>query len=233
MHLWVPHDLTENNKQQRVTTAQGILDALDNLGPQASRVYAVEDESWFDFFPKLPKQENKCWVGPERKRSTVVRPKLTNKKTLLLFCFTANKVYVESLPYGQTITAERYITFVQSLGEHWRKLRSDSTRLSELHYQHDNARPHTAAATSDFFIRRGVKLIRQAPYSPDFNMCDRWVFAHLKSSMKKMTFNDHVEVRKAALQVFQSVPPERFVHEMEKLKMHLRTVINNCGSYVF
>ena len=49
--VWVPHDLTENNKQQRVTAAQGILDALDKLGPQASRVYAVEDESWFEFFP--------------------------------------------------------------------------------------------------------------------------------------------------------------------------------------
>ena len=64
-------------------------------------------------------------------------------------------------------------------------------------------------------------------------MCNRWVFAHLKSSMKTMTFNDHAEVRQAALQVFKSVPPERFVREMEKLKMHLRSVINNGGSYIF
>ena len=27
--VWVSHDLTENNKKQRVTPAQGILDALD------------------------------------------------------------------------------------------------------------------------------------------------------------------------------------------------------------
>ena len=64
-------------------------------------------------------------------------------------------------------------------------------------------------------------------------MCDRWVFAHLKSSMKTMTFNDHAEVRQVALQVYKSVPPERFVREMGKLKMHLRTVINISGSYIF
>ena len=73
---------------------------------------------------------------------------MTSKKTLLLFCFTANKVYIESLLYGEHMTAKRYITFVQSLGEHRRKLRSDYARLSELLYQHDNVRPHTAAATT-------------------------------------------------------------------------------------
>lgn len=231
--VWIPHALTEVNKRQRVVAAQRILQELDELGADAARLYcAVEDETWVDFNPKLPKQENKCWVQHAQQRSTVVRPKLTNQKTLLLFCFTSNKVYAESLPYGETVDSQRYVSFIRSVGEHWRVLRRDPTKLCDLSFQHDNARPHTSAVTAQFFRQRRVKMVGQPPYSPDYNLCDRWVFAHLKSCFKKMTFHSHEEVKDAALQVFRDIPVQRFQSELDKLRHHLLRVIDNNGCYV-
>ena len=57
--VWVPMILTENHKQLRGQSARAILDELDYLGTNVSRLYAVEDKRWFNLSPTLPKQENK------------------------------------------------------------------------------------------------------------------------------------------------------------------------------
>lgn len=235
--IWVPHALTEANKQQRVESARIILCAINQLGNQVVRLYAVEDESWFNFHPTLPKQENKCWVdktnGDSRQSRMTPKPTLTALKTLLIVCFTANgKIYIEATTKGETINSTRYVEFVRSLGDHWRRLRSDPTNLSELCFQHDNARPHTSAETTAFMTYRKVNKVYQSPYSPDFNMCDRWLFATLKNKLKKSSFNSSEEVKHAALQAFHSIPEERFLHEIDKLKEHLNAVIFMNGDYI-
>ena len=191
--VWVPHELTNENKELRVRSARGILDVLAELGTETPSLYAVEDESWFAFHPKLPKQENKSWVGPDNKRMTVVKQGLTKKKTLLLICFTTNrKVWIETVPYGETVNSSRYIDFLTAVGDHWRRLCRDPRKLRDIFLQHDNARPHTSAESRNFLQRRSVRQVYQSPYSPDFNLCDRWMFSALKCQMKNMTFETHV-----------------------------------------
>lgn len=231
--MWIPHNLTEMNKQERVGIAKEILIHLDDMGEDVHRLYAVEDETWVSFDPLLPKQENKCWLANGQQRHTIVRPKLTNRKALLLLCFTGNKkVVIEALPYGETVDSQRYITFLKKVGDNWRTLRRDSTRLNEVHFQHDNARPHTSAATRTFIERRGVTMVPQPPYSPDYNLCDRWLFAALKTKLKKMTFRSAEEVKVAALQAFDEIPENRFPSELIKLRDHLNAVILKHGDYI-
>ena len=80
--------------------------------------------------------------------------------------------------------------------------------LTELSFKHDNARPHCAAVAQAFFARRNINLIYQSAYSPDFNLLDRWVNAHLKSHFKHMVFTSALEVEGAALQVLKSTPDD-------------------------
>ena len=53
--VFVPCLLTDHQKQQRVNSAQGILNELECLGDRAPQLYAVEDETWITFNPKVPK----------------------------------------------------------------------------------------------------------------------------------------------------------------------------------
>ena len=82
---------------------------------------------------------------------------------------------------------------------------------------------------TEFLQRRHIQMVLQSPYSQDLNMCDRWLFSHLKSQMKKSTFNCAEEMRDAALQVFHAIPKEHFIREGYK---QLEYVIEKQGEYI-
>ena len=154
------------------------------------------------FSPTLSKQENKCWVADASQRSTIPRLSLTKNKTLVLICLTSNKFSLQAIPYGTKINAEFYIEFLKRTGNRWRTLHSNPTTLRQLHFQHDNARPHAALLTQQFLEQiQIIQIINQSPYSPDFNMLDRWVNAHIKFRFKLWIFFSAQEVEEATLQV--------------------------------
>ena len=149
-----------------------------------------------------------------------------------MICLTANKFSVKALPYGETINSNVYVDFLKATGEKWRKLHSDPVKLNELSFQHDNARPHSVKATKHFLERPGVKMITQAPYSPDFNILDLWINCHLKTKFKNTTFTNAKEVGVAALQALRDIPFEVFLHNLEKLKTYLKAVIDKNDEYI-
>lgn len=232
--VWVPHKLSLENKKQRVECCQSFLRLFDDYSEyELMRLWATEDESWIPFELTGSKQDNKVWIPPETPRPTVVRPQLTFKKTMLSLVFTGNgKIWADATEKSETVDSERYVQFVHAAGEHWRKLRSDPTCLSELLWQHDNARPHTAAATAVFFSERKVELIKQAPYSPDLNQCDRWMFKLLKSQLKKRELTCSEDVRTAVVELFRAIPDKRFHDELENLRNHCLAVVAHHGDYI-
>ena len=115
--VWVPKLLSDDHRKKRVESAKCILNELSNLGECAPSRYCVEDETWVNFNPMLPKQENKTWVKKSAKRHAIPRPTLTKKKTLLMICLTADKFSVKALPYGDTITSDVYVEFLKAMGE--------------------------------------------------------------------------------------------------------------------
>ena len=122
---------------------------------------------------------------------------------MVLFAFTGDgKVCMEAVEPGTAVTSEIYIEFLRKVGDKWRTLRSSPTRLNQLIWMHDNARPHTAASTMEFLEKRNVTCIKQAPYSPDLNMCDRWIFKELKKHLRNCSIQSKDDVVSEALQWF-------------------------------
>jgi [histone H3]-lysine36 N-dimethyltransferase SETMAR len=232
--VWVPHQLTDAHKAARIECANSILSIFDEYSEfELMRLFATEDESWICFDSILTKAQNMVWIAPQDPRPTVVREQLTFRKTMLSLVFTGNgKIHADVTEKGETIDSARYIEFAHQAGERWRKLRSDSTCLKELLWMHDNARPHSAAATAEFFSRRGVRMIKQSAYSPDFNFCDRWLFRELKKGLRQQQFDCADGVLKAALQIFRNIPEDRFKYELHNLATHCTSVIMHHGEYV-
>ena len=97
------------------------------------RYWATEDETWVLFLPFGTEDENKAWIKRHDPKLRVVRPTLTNKKTMLLVAFTGDgKFNVHATCPGDTITSERYIDFLKDVGIKWRNLKSSPTPLSQL-----------------------------------------------------------------------------------------------------
>ena len=231
---WVPHELTESNKRNRVLCCQRILEFVNGHSPdELLKFWATEDETWALFQQHATKEENKCWQSRLEPRQRTIQPSLTNKKTMILLAFTGDRKFaVETLERNETVDSSRYISFLKNTGEKWRKLRTSPTRLGELWLQHDNARVHKSTETSDFLRRRGVTLIEQSPYSPDLNQCDRWIFKCVKKELRKSRFENAESVREATLRILQAIPDERFSREIERLHRHCESVINSDGDYV-
>ena len=69
-------------------------------------------------------------------------------------------------------------------------------------------------------------------YSPDLNLCDRWLFSRLKRSLEHMEFNNHEEVQSQTLQLIRSIPQNEFQKELDKLFNHCQSVIDCGGDYI-
>lgn len=234
--VWIPHLLSAENKSLRVGAAKGIRSRLQQLGDSRYDLYAVEDETWVFFDPSSHKQANRVWIGPGDDRPQVVRQQgMTTRKTLLLLAFTPNKRFsVKAMPHGETVTADVYTEFLRNTGDKWRRLHRNPVHLSDLLWQHDNARPHTAVTTKDFCQRRGLDLLWQAPYSPDLNLCDRFLFHLLKTELyaRRQTFNSHLEIEEAALSVLRDIDESLFQNEVDALLDHCEAIIHCGGDYV-
>ena len=96
-------------------------------------------------------------------------------------------------------------------------MRNRPAKLSEVVWQHNNARPHVSAARKDFFSKRGVELLWQAPYSPDLNLLDRLVNKDLKKELRKCNSDSAEEVQKNALQAMRAILQSRYIDELNKL----------------
>lgn len=174
-------------------------------------------------------------MNAQTDQQSIVTPNesTTNKKTMLMLIFTCNgKFNVEAVPHGTNVDAEKYIEFLRITGEKWRVLRTDPTKLSELTIQYDNARPHTSSKVKDFIAARKINTIWQSPYSPDLNLCDRWLFDRLKRELEGSEFTSHEEVQSTSLQVLRSIPQSEMAHELDKLFQHCQAVIDCGGDYV-
>jgi hypothetical protein len=232
--VWIPHFLSDENKLQRIDCASNLIHLFNHHSmDDMLRTFAVEDETWVPFKSCGTKQQNKVWIPPQAKRPRIIRPELTPNKTLVSLAFTGNgKVSVDVTEKGETIDSDRYVKFIHSTGEHWRTLRSDPTRLTELLWMHDNARPHSAIHTKSFLERRRVTLVKQSPYSPDLNLCDRWLFKHLKGKLSGCQLQNATDVRKEIMRIFSEIPVGRFEDELRCLKDHCVAVVACQGDYV-
>ena len=69
---------------------------------------------------------------------------------------------------------------------------------------HDNARPHTAAATQELLENFGWEQLDHPPYSPDLAPSDYHLFLHLKSFLGGKRFQDDDKLKDAVLNWFKS-----------------------------
>ena len=68
-------------------------------------------------------------------------------------------------------------------------------------------------------------MVFQSPYSPDFNLCDRWLFRELKTRLGTKTYRYHLEIKEAIKVSFRSIP-EKFAKQISLLFDYSQNVID-------
>lgn len=226
--VWVPHELSQYNKDCRVITCASLL-ARYHLARQQHQSFLSRiitgDEKWCLYINFKRRKE---WLSPDKQATPRVKQDLHPRKTML--CVWWNQegvVYYEILPRNQTITAELYC-------EQLRRLRAaiPPEKRDEVILQHDNARPHTANVTKMVIQELGWEVLAHPAYSPDLAPSDFHLFRSLSNNMRGISFNNDVEIKNWLHMFFTSKPANFYKQGIQKLPERWEAVVNIAGEYL-
>ena len=84
---WVPHLLTDKQKQSRVRLASQVIEKYDKCDPRRLEEIVTGDKTWFCHFQPYSKAKNKVWVSSEGDRPVVARHCKTSIRMLYAIFF--------------------------------------------------------------------------------------------------------------------------------------------------
>lgn len=184
---WIPHNLTEAQKKDRVVWCKEMLKKYNRGGSNAVYNIYTGDESWIYAYEPETKQQSTVWVfQDEPNRTKVVRGRSTSKQ--MVACFFGINGHVATVPLHErrTVNSDWYTTIcLPKVLEEIRK--TNKTRRIILH--HDNASSHTSAKTREYLSGQNIELMGHPAYSPDLAPNDFFLFPHIKNKLRGQRFS--------------------------------------------
>jgi len=116
---WIPHTLTEDQKEMRFNIAQANLSRHRSRPSLLKRIIAI-DESWVPIYSPPARHQSKSWVKPGTPGEKIPRSELHERKLLLTVGMDIDGVaFWDVLEFNQTMTAERYKSFLERFVTKW------------------------------------------------------------------------------------------------------------------
>ncbi|QQP37652.1 Transposase [Caligus rogercresseyi] len=216
----VPHQLSETNKTQRVKCCQDLLKLFQDHGEDflGSHLLVQDDLGAAHGGPVL---DPPCETDSEEDdNSDGVH---LQAEAGIDHCTTCRD---HSRPtHHDRVPEDDWIALSQP-----EKGQDPAERLSP---HVGNARPHTATDNREFLTRGDVEPVKQSPYSPDLNLCDRLLFRKLKHLLREDEFGGHEEATLAVQRAMKRVSEDELYDQLRKLQGHCHDVIAVGGDYVY
>ena len=227
---FVPHKLSEGNKIERVREAKEIQKALRTRRIDDRLI--VTDEKWVYDRPLGCAATRRVWVSPDGDVPQIPRRTISDKKHLVCVAVTlSGKFYIEVLENHESMDSDRYILFLKNMFAHFRGL-YPSFIISDFILMHDNARPHISKKTKEYVDNNHIVLLKQPPYSPDFNLLDRLVFPAFEMKRHSCYLADHQRVYDAFSNFLIVFSRNGFINAKKNLVQTLEKVVEAGGSYL-
>ena len=129
LSCWVPLQLSERSKKERVECYQALIMLYQTYGFVflASHLL-VQDESWFYWDSS---EQREVWVDPHGNQSITPKVRQTNRKTMILMGFTCKpkRVSISALPKEITAYRSTMIEYLRTTGHRFNNLKNDKIKL--------------------------------------------------------------------------------------------------------
>ncbi len=229
---WVPHFLSQANKDRRVQLSRNSLALLQCRRDPVQRIVAA-DESWICAYDPESKEAARQWMDPDQPKPTKVRlDRFSVKIMLVAFIDREGVVHQEFVPNGMGIDRHMYLAILARFREAVRRKRPhlwhnpDSWRLL-----HDGAPTHIARDVVQFLQYHSLEVMPHPGYSPDLNPLDYWFFSKVKSTLKGQRFRNVQDLQTACEQAIRAIPAQDFAAAMDRYLDRLRQCIAASGEY--
>lgn len=229
---WVPKNLTDDHKGQRMMTSLDHLRRYAAEGHDFLEGIVTGDESWAYHYTPETKQASMEWKhagSPVKKKFKVCQS--ARKVLLTVFWDMHGVLLVDFAEHGTTVNAAAYIkTLVKlrrALRDKRRNINADNVKLL-----HDNARPHIAASVRRKIERFGWEVLQHPPYSPDLAPSDFHLFGPMKKFLAGQRFATDAEVKSAVRKWLYSNRTEFYEQGILKLVSRWEKCVEKVGDYV-
>jgi len=230
---WVPKQLTEEQKNNRVAICQRQLDRYAKEGEAFLTRIVNGDETWVHHFAPESKRQSMEWKHP----GSPVKKKFKGQTF-------ARKVMLSIFWDSQGILLEHYLergTTVNSVGcsemqstELKPEIRTKRRGLlsSGVLLLHDNASPHTAIHTLQTLEKLDLTVLEHPAYSPDFALSDYHLFSPLKCALRGRRFTSDEGVKEAVHEWLAAQAKTFFSEGIQKLLERWNKCIAKHGDYI-
>ena len=224
---WVPYELSETNKLQRLTICSSLL-SRHNLVPFFDRMLTC-DEKWI-MYCNIKRTYH--WLSSNDPLPMTPKPSIHQQKILLcVWWTTVGIMHYEFLPSGQTITAEIYSAQLDRVSVALRQKQPALANRKGVVFHQDNARPHTAKITRETLARLQWEILPHPPYSPDLAPSDYHLFLALDNHMRNRQFQTREELERELNQFFSSKTKDFYKNGIYQLVSRWEKVILAEGDY--
>ena len=219
---WVPHLLTDEQKQSRVRLASQVKEKYDKCDPRRLEEIVTGDETWIYHFQSDSKAKNKVWVSSEGDRPVIARRfKTSNRMLYAIFFVSKGPVLQIPLPKGSSVTGKFYRESVLTQLVDFYQKRRPRTGVRGIKILHDNALAHKSAMVQEYLKESGLDVLDHPPYSPDLSSCDFWLFPKLKEMLAGHRFESRCGIGSAVYQCLQHIPREDYRAAFRKRVDHI------------
>lgn len=230
---WVPHLLTDEQRQNRVSACLQWRSRLRREGPDNFlRRIVTCDETWVHHYDPETKQESSVWKhkgSPRVQKARVV--KSAGKVMHLVFFDHRGVIYDHRVPKGQTITGNYYSSVLKT--QFMAKMRKKRPELCEngwLFHQ-DNAPAHKSRVCLDILDEIGCEILVHPPYSPDLAPCDFFLFPALKKQLRGNHYESDDALNQAVTGALNMVSKNGLWEAFEAWQHRWNRCIDAEGSY--
>ena len=160
---WVPHLLTDEQKQSRVRLASQVIENMINVTHVVWKRVAG-DETWIYCFQPDSKAKNKVWVSSEGDRPVIARRcKISNRMFYAIFFDSKGPVLQIPVPKGSSVTGKFYRKRVLSqLVDFYQKCRL-CTGVRGIKLLHDKTPAHKSTMVQEYLKESGLDVLDHSP----------------------------------------------------------------------
>ena len=229
---WVPHLLSQNEKDRRVKIASELLLLYDGCDERRLFEVVTGDETWISFFEPEGKENNKVWIGENGARPQIARRSKSVKRIMYALFFDARGIVARvPVPEHKTVTGIVYAEkILPAVIKHYMEARP-RTGVRGLRLLHDNAPAHCSALVQDYLKTHGLKTLPHPAYSPDLSPCDFWLNPLIKKCLKGRRFETRTAVGRALFQCTEGIPKSDYRNALVDWIRRLKKCVEVKGEY--
>lgn len=229
---WIPHLLTEHQKQERVRIASELLRVYEKCDDRRIFDLVTGDETWISFFEPAGKENNKVWIGQNGDRPQIARRSRSIKRVLYALFFDASGMVLQyPVPEHTSVTGKLYAEkILPGVVNHYIATRP-RTGVRGLKLLHDNAPAHKSAVVIDYLTSKRLSTLEHPPYSPDLAPCDFWLNPLIKQQLRGRRFETRTAVGRALYQCTSTIPKSEYKQAFSDWIKRLNKCVQVHGEY--